>query len=120
MTSIPASRSARAITLAPRSCPSRPGFAITTLIMVIPALAIARLAIGRLVGRLSIWRLESYGRLNNGTINQHSPNHQSPTNHPISNHPISNDRLFLILSPHVPQRVAHLADRGVGAHGLEQ
>src|SRR5215831_5331389 len=30
MTSMPASRSARAMTLAPRSCPSSPGFAITT------------------------------------------------------------------------------------------
>src|SRR5690348_15416551 len=30
MTSNPASRSARAITLAPRSCPSRPGLAIRT------------------------------------------------------------------------------------------
>ena len=33
MTSMPASRSARAITLAPRSCPSSPGFAITTRIL---------------------------------------------------------------------------------------
>lgn len=32
MTSIPASRNARAMIFAPRSCPSRPGFAITTLI----------------------------------------------------------------------------------------
>src|SRR5712691_11854454 len=32
MTSIPTSRSARAMIFAPRSCPSRPGFAITTLI----------------------------------------------------------------------------------------
>src|SRR5438128_8756644 len=32
MTSMPASRSARAMILAPRSWPSRPGFAITTLI----------------------------------------------------------------------------------------
>ena len=32
MTSMPASRSARAMTFAPRSCPSRPGFAITTRI----------------------------------------------------------------------------------------
>ena len=32
MTSMPASRSARAITLAPRSCPSSPGLAMTTLI----------------------------------------------------------------------------------------
>src|SRR5581483_10187997 len=31
MTSMPASRSARAMTLAPRSWPSRPGFAMTTL-----------------------------------------------------------------------------------------
>src|SRR4051794_33948559 len=33
MTSIPASRSARAMILAPRSCPSRPGFATTTRIL---------------------------------------------------------------------------------------
>src|SRR3954467_4806297 len=32
MTSIPASRSARAMIFAPRSCPSSPGFAMTTLI----------------------------------------------------------------------------------------
>src|SRR2546425_7641345 len=33
MTSMPASRSARAMIFAPRSCPSRPGFATTTLIL---------------------------------------------------------------------------------------
>src|ERR1700722_241417 len=33
MTSIPASRSARAMIFAPRSCPSRPGLAITTLVL---------------------------------------------------------------------------------------
>src|SRR5512140_641038 len=33
MTSIPASRSARAMIFAPRSCPSSPGFATTTLIL---------------------------------------------------------------------------------------
>src|SRR5689334_8711284 len=33
MTSIPASRRARAMIFAPRSCPSRPGFAITTRIV---------------------------------------------------------------------------------------
>src|ERR1043166_1773338 len=32
MTSMPASRSARAMTFAPRSCPSRPGFATSTRI----------------------------------------------------------------------------------------
>src|SRR3990167_3572643 len=32
MTSMPASRNARAMTLAPRSCPSRPGLAISTRI----------------------------------------------------------------------------------------
>src|SRR5215470_13812946 len=35
MTSTPASRNARATTLAPRSWPSRPGFAITTRIFLI-------------------------------------------------------------------------------------
>src|SRR2546421_5408538 len=34
MTSIPASRSALAMIFAPRSCPSRPGFAITTRIFL--------------------------------------------------------------------------------------
>src|SRR5689334_12238655 len=33
MTSIPASRKARAMIFAPRSCPSRPGLAMTTLIL---------------------------------------------------------------------------------------
>src|SRR6187455_1717047 len=37
MTSMPASRSARAITLAPRSWPSRPGLAMTTLSFLIGA-----------------------------------------------------------------------------------
>src|SRR5919109_209651 len=35
MTSIPASRSARAMIFAPRSCPSSPGFAITTRIFLV-------------------------------------------------------------------------------------
>src|SRR3970282_1283006 len=37
MTSKPASRSARAMILAPRSCPSRPGLAITTRILLATA-----------------------------------------------------------------------------------
>src|SRR3954467_6914158 len=37
MTSMPASRRARAMTLAPRSWPSRPGFAMTTLSFLIGA-----------------------------------------------------------------------------------
>src|SRR3954451_8848822 len=37
ITSMPASRSARAMILAPRSCPSRPGFATTTRILRLPA-----------------------------------------------------------------------------------
>src|SRR5690349_10505786 len=36
MTSMPASRSARAMILAPRSCPSRPGLATTTRILRLP------------------------------------------------------------------------------------
>src|ERR687898_2259890 len=35
MTSMPASRSARAMIFAPRSCPSSPGFAITTRIFLV-------------------------------------------------------------------------------------
>ncbi|MBS1846581.1 MAG: collagen-like protein [Actinobacteria bacterium] len=41
MTSIPASRSARAMILAPRSCPSRPGLATTTRILRAVAASIA-------------------------------------------------------------------------------
>src|SRR5688572_7111057 len=69
MTSMPASRSARAMTLAPRSWPSRPGLAMTTRILRIYSL------------------------------------HQ---------------RHFFVLSPHVPQRIAHLADGRVGPHAVEE
>src|SRR6185436_983434 len=41
MTSIPASRSARAMIFAPRSCPSRPGLATTTRILRAVAVLIA-------------------------------------------------------------------------------
>ena len=34
--------------------------------------------------------------------------------------PVSDYRLLLILAPHVPQRVAHLADGRIRAHGIEQ
>src|SRR6478609_7416682 len=40
MTSMPASRSARAMILAPRSCPSKPGLATTTRILRAVAVAI--------------------------------------------------------------------------------
>src|SRR6266496_2557025 len=48
MTSIPASRRARAMIFAPRSCPSRPGLAITTRILptISPTLEDRRLAPG--------------------------------------------------------------------------
>src|SRR5690349_17716129 len=75
MTSMPASRKARAITLAPRSWPSRPGFAINT----------------------------------------RSFRPTPPTPSPQS----LNDRYFLVLAPHLPQRVAHLAHRRVGADRID-
>src|SRR2546428_5920700 len=46
MTSMPASRSARAITLAPRSCPSRPGLATNTRIGLFIKSDCARFLIG--------------------------------------------------------------------------
>src|SRR6185436_1096972 len=66
---MPASRSARAMTLAPRSWPSRPGLAMTTRIFC-------------------IWQLD--------------------------------ERNFFVLAPHVPERVAHLADGRVGADAVHQ
>src|SRR5213080_1808660 len=74
MTSMPASRSARVITFAPRSCPSRPGFAMTTRSFLLSAI-----------------------------------NHQ----------PLANNRHFLVLTPDLAQRIAHLANRRVGANGVE-
>src|SRR5881227_2180830 len=51
MTSIPASRSARAMILAPRSCPSRPGLATTTRILRSEAItSIIRRTVGSLLG----------------------------------------------------------------------
>src|SRR5262245_53382764 len=64
MTSIPASRSARAMTFAPRSWPSRPGFATITRIF------------------------------------------------------LDNRRLH-VFTPHLAKRIAHFAERCVGAYGLE-
>src|SRR4051795_280542 len=53
MTSIPASRSARAMIFAPRSCPSSPGLATTTRIF--------RVAVSAMRGRGLYWRLRSGG-----------------------------------------------------------
>src|SRR5947208_10115416 len=75
MTSIPASRSARAITFAPRSWPSSPGFAMTTL-----------------------------------SLRIHRRNRREPASY---------YRDLFVLAPDLPQRVAHLADRRVGADGVK-
>src|SRR5687768_6549971 len=75
---MPASRSARAMTFAPRSWPSSPGLAITTRIF---------------------WLIRS-------------------TTHQITRS--SDDRHFLVFSPYFAERIAHFADRGIGAHAIEQ
>src|SRR5690349_6195583 len=85
MTSIPASRNARAITLAPRSWPSRPGLAMTTLSL--------RISLARSVGPADVRTGRSSGR--------------------------SDDWHFLVFSPHLAKRVAHLADRRIGADRVE-
>src|SRR5690348_11639339 len=46
MTSMPASRSARAITFAPRSCPSSPGFATSTRIFCSLAIVVLGTQLG--------------------------------------------------------------------------
>src|SRR5215210_4231428 len=46
MTSMPASRSARAMIFAPRSCPSRPGLATTTRIFFVEVEAAIRASVG--------------------------------------------------------------------------
>src|SRR5687767_835870 len=85
MTSIPASRNARAITLAPRSCPSSPGLAMITRSFRIWA------------NLQSIFNLQSE----------------------IGNFTISDYRHFFIFAPDLAERVAHLAEGGVGAYRLQ-
>src|SRR5690349_17338321 len=86
---MPASRSARAMTLAPRSCPSSPGLAMTTLSL---------------------------------RTRQSAPRTSHPAlciPHSAIRTPQSNDRHLFVLAPDLTKRVAHLADRRVGAHGVE-
>src|SRR5450759_1902008 len=100
MTSMPASRRARAMTLAPRSCPSSPGLAMTTRIrrMVTSEACAFRRAVlptNRCGGVLAASREpEGAGR---------------PSHH----------RHFFVFAPHVAECVAHLAHGGVGADRLE-
>src|SRR5262245_40269479 len=86
---MPASRSARAMTLAPRSWPSNPGFAITTRIFCIVVAA-------------SSYQLTASG---------------FPL--PAGSWTLYERHLF-VLSPDFAKRVAHLADRGVGADAVHQ
>ena len=51
MTSMPASRSARAMIFAPRSCPSRPGLATTTRILRFEPAAAMGVILARAAGR---------------------------------------------------------------------
>src|SRR5204863_9593321 len=97
MTSIPASRSARAMTLAPRSWPSSPGFAMMTRSF--------RFAIP----------LE---RVRSIPISAGGPPFAMPICTFICKLQLDH-RHFLVLAPHVPQRIAQLAERRVGADRIE-
>src|SRR5436190_12258702 len=92
---MPASRKARAMTLAPRSWPSRPGLAITTRIFCMVVAGI---------------------QFPGASCQALDPaNCQLPTAHcPL------NQRYLFVLAPHLAERVAHLADGRVGAHTVEQ
>src|SRR5579884_198852 len=91
MTSMPASRSARAMILAPRSCPSRPGFATTTRIFPATARSVTE-------GPKSHVRCQ--------------------TPDVAASSRASEDGGLTPRAPHFAQRVAHLAHRHVGARGL--
>src|SRR5262245_59204017 len=93
MTSIPASRSARAMTLAPRSCPSRPGLAMTTRIF-------------------RMW----FGPADPDAT-------RSPQRRALGSvrlEPDLDQRDFLVFAPHLAERIAHLADGRIGADAIEQ
>src|SRR6267142_1683916 len=96
---MPASRSARAITLAPRSWPSRPGFAMTTLSLRIVILASLK---------CEVRSAADSGRLQTSDFTLHT-SHLHVLYH----------RHFFVLAPDVPERVAHLADGRVDADGVD-
>src|SRR5258707_735810 len=99
---MPASRSARAITLAPRSCPSRPGLAITTRIFW--DIFSLQLAAGR-------WQ----------PTQRTAPKQAFPAGCPLPAPPLLLDyRRFLVFAPYLAQRVAHFSHGGIGTHGLEE
>src|SRR5437899_6808575 len=100
MTSMPASRSAMATTLAPRSCPSRPGLATRT--------------------RMGL----------TGFVILRSRSDEGPSAAAVTKKVLrfaqddrrearSDDIRRLVLSEHFAQRVADLADGGIGAHRLQ-
>src|SRR6267143_5027598 len=96
MTSKPASRSARATTLAPRSWPSSPGLAIT--IRIFPSLIVSTLSCPRVrISRLSTRPLPR---------SRFVPWDES------------NDGRFFILSVHGPKNVAQLSHRRLGFHAF--
>src|SRR5512143_183505 len=84
---MPASRSARAMTFAPRSWPSRPGLAMTTRIL--------RMRVSSFQFPASSWKLEA------GDWKLYQ-------------------RHLFVLAPHLPERVAHLADGRVRPGAVEQ
>src|SRR5258705_9695601 len=92
---MPASRSARAMTLAPRSWPSRPGLAITTRIF---------------------WDIFSWQPAAGGW-QQLAAGSSCPL--PAARC-LLDYRRFFVFPPHMPQRVAHFAYCGIRPHRLDQ
>src|SRR5712691_11072002 len=113
MTSIPASRRARATTFAPRSCPSNPGFAINTRSL-------------RSGNGSTAFQRGGRGEKRRGRRERRElPRSMFPPFVPprplrsFSAFSALKDRRLDVLAPDLAQRVAHLAESGVGAGGLE-
>ena len=103
---MPASRSARAITLAPRSWPSSPGFAMTTRIFFISEAPVASCQSQFQSPVNGLSALDQFPSLCHRELE--TGNWQLDERH------------FLVLPPHVAERIAHLADGGIGARAVEQ
>src|SRR5690606_30292520 len=130
---MPASRSARAITLAPRSWPSSPGFAMMTRVFVmnLPCIRPAPESPFYCKGHSAAGRPHACHRASNGYVERRPPSFRTsprdyvpvaaPTCHAPAavTDPLNRHRLVK-LSPQIAQRAAHFTDCHAVARAVDE